>query len=486
MKRAKVGILRLWVAGILATGAARGNVVLEWNAVMMAAIRLDTTSPTLSSRNLAILHVAIYDAVNSVVRTHQPYAHRLEAAPGASAEGAAMAAGYGVLKALYPGMNARSDDTFETWRAGITEDASIRDGLAVGTEVARLTLTLRAGDGAATEVPYIPSAEPGQWRRTPPFFRPPLTPGWRYVRPFGILDVDPFVPPPPPALDSSEYARDLEEVSRLGARNSVERTAEQSLIARFWSDFSYTAMPPGHWHEIASTIASEAGNDLASTARLMALLGIAQADGAIVCWEAKYRYNLWRPVTAIQRADEDGNPATEKDADWDHYLVAPPFPAYTSGHSTFSQASAEVLGSFYGTDAISFSAVSDTVPGVIRRYDSLSACAAEIGMSRIYGGIHFGFDNREGKRSGKRIGQDVMAHWLLPESALPLVRPEGLEGGKARVRVHARVGTRVTLEMSNDLKRWSEVAVVDGVPGGRRVQVEPGDAICVFFRVRED
>ena len=218
----------------------------------------------------------------------------------------------------------------------------------------------------------------------------------------------------------------------------------------------------------------------------MALLGIAQADGAIVCWEAKYRYNLWRPVTAIQRADEDGNPATEKDADWDHYLVAPPFPAYTSGHSTFSQASAEVLGSFYGTDAISFSAVSDTVPGVIRRYDSLSACAAEIGMSRIYGGIHFCFDNREGKRSGKRIGQDVMAHWLLPESALPLVRPEGLEGGKARVRVHARVGTRVTLEMSNDLKRWSEVAVVDGVPGGRRVQVEPGDAICVFFRVRED
>jgi hypothetical protein len=245
-------------------------------------------------------------------------------------------------------------------------------------------------------------------------------------------------------------------------------------------------MPPGHWHEIAATIAAGAANNLVESARLMALLSLAQADGAIVCWETKFRYNLWRPVTAIQRADEDGNAATDQDAAWDHYLAAPPFPAYPSGHSTFSQASAEVLTFFYGTDAISFTAVSDSVPGVVRGYDSLSACAAEIGMSRVYGGIHFGFDNREGKRMGKRIAQDVVAHWLLPVANLPMVRPDGLVGGKARVRVHGRLGTRVVLEGSSDLKQWFPLTVVESVSGGRRVEVERDGELCVFFRVREE
>ena len=471
---------------LLITVSARANVVLDWNAVMMAAIRLDTTGPTLSTRNLAILHLAINDAVNSVARTHQPYAFQVEPAPGTSIEAAAAAAGYSVVIALYPGIRARADETFERWRAGVPDADAIQDGIALGTDMARRVLGLRAGDGAATDVPYIPSAEPGQWRRTPPFFRPPMTPGWRYVRPFAIAEVEPFVSPPPPALGSSEYARDWQEVFQLGARNSTVRTEEQGLIARFWSDFSYTAMPPGHWHEIAATIATDAANDLVETARLMALLSLAQADSAIVCWETKFRYNLWRPVTAIQRADEDGNVATDKDALWEDYLVSPPFPAYPSGHSTFSQASAEVLTFFYGTDAISFPAVSDTVPGVIRRYDSLSACAAEIGMSRIYGGIHFSFDNREGKRMGRRIAQDVAANWLLPIADLPLVRPDGLVGGKARVRVHGRAGSRVVLETSNDLKHWFPVTVVEGASGGRRVEVErPGD-LGVFFRVKEE
>jgi hypothetical protein len=401
-------------------------------------------------------------------------------------EAAAAAAGYSVVSALYPGIRARADETFERWRAGVPDEAAMQAGLALGTDMARRVLGLRAGDGAATDVPYIPSAEPGQWRRTPPFFRPPMTPGWRYVRPFAIAEVEPFVSPPPPALGSAEYARDWEEVFHLGARNSTVRTEEQGLIARFWSDFSYTAMPPGHWHEIAGTIATDAANDLVETARLMALLSLAQADSAIVCWETKFRYNLWRPVTAIQRADEDGNAATEQDAVWDHYLASPPFPAYPSGHSTFSQASAEVLTFFYGTDQITFQAVSDSVPGVVRTYGSLSECAAEVGMSRIYGGIHFSFDNREGKRMGRRIAQDVVANWLLPLADLPLVRPDGLVGGKAWVRVHGRAGSRVVLETSNDLKQWFPVTVVEGVSGGRRVEVERAGELCVFFRVMEE
>ena len=187
-------------------------------------------------------------------------------------------------------------------------------------------------------------------------------------------------------MDSEEYALALEEVRTLGGKGSSVRTQEQSLIATFWSDLSYTAMPPGHWHEIAATVARDRNTSIPETARLFAWLGMSQADGAILCWEAKFRWNLWRPVTAIRRADEDGNALTEAEPGWDHYLNSPPFPAYTSGHSTFSKASAQVLTHFYGTDAITFTAVSDSLPGIFRTYHSFSACADEVGMSRIYSG----------------------------------------------------------------------------------------------------
>jgi len=480
------GRLLLAVALLLSAGrGAIANVVLDWNAVMMAAIRLDNTGPTLSTRNLAILHLALYDAVNSIERTHQAYAVELEPGGPASMEAAAAAAGYEVLKVLYPGVRARADETYEAWRSGAPEDTATVRGIALGTEVARRTLDSRAGDGSATDVPYIPSNDPGQWRRTPPFFRPPLTPGWRHVRLFALPELEPFVPPPPPPLESAVYARDLNEVRVLGARNSEVRTEEQRLIAVFWSDFSYTAMPPGHWHEIAAGIARSAGIDVGTTARLMALLSLAQADSAIVCWEAKFRYNLWRPVTAIQRADEDGNPGTEKDPAWDHLLAAPPFPAYTSGHSTFSKASAEVLASFFGTDAITFTAASDSVPGVYRTYDSLSACADEVGMSRIYGGIHFGFDNRSGKASGARVARHVVDNWLLPLDRLPFVCAERPAPGENRVRVHGRPGTRVVLEASSNLLEWAAISTNAPVAGGVRVTLPATGTGYRFFRAVE-
>lgn len=478
--------LALVVAALVVLApVVRANVVLDWNAVMMAAIRLDNSGPTLSTRNLAILHLAIYDAVNSVERTHQEYEFLLDPPGPTSAEAAAAGAGYEILKVLYPGVRARADDTFETWRAGAPNNDATIQGLALGTEVARRILDSRAGDGSATDVPYIPSSAPGAWRRTPPFFRPPVTPGWRYVRPFAIPEVEPFVPPPPPPLDSPAYARDFDEVRLLGRRTSTVRTEEQGLIAVFWSDFSYTAMPPGHWHEIAAGIARGAGTELAATARLMALLGLAQADAAIVCWETKYRFNLWRPVTAIQRADEDGNPETEADPTWEQLLGAPPFPSYTSGHSTFSKASSEVLTAFYGTDAITFTASSDSVPGVFRTYDSLAACADEVGMSRIYGGIHYGFDNRQGKLSGARIARHVVSNWLLPLEQLPLVAVEAPGAGETRVRVHGHPGTQVVLEASPDLLEWQPISTNAAVRGGAGVTVPTSGSPLQFFRARE-
>ena len=295
------------------------------------------------------------------------------------------------------------------------------------------------------------------------------------------------MPPPPPALDSAEYAEAFNQVKATGGKASTVRTPEQTQIAIFWSDFSYTAMPPGHWHEIATTIASDRKNTLAENARLFALLSMAQADAAIVCWEAKFRYNLWRPVTAIRRADQDDNPLTEVDAAWDHLLAAPPFPGYTSGHSAFSKASAEVLAFFCGTDAITFVAGSDALPGVFRTFHSLSACADEVGLSRIYGGIHFMFDNVNGKSSGLLIGNFVCANFLLANNALPAVHMEGLQNGLPVVRVQGHFGKTCILEGSTDLRHWAGISTNVIAMGGSVLRdLSPTALLLRFYRVREE
>lgn len=478
--------LTLAIVWLLAGMPAQANAVLEWNALMMQAIRASNTAPTLSTRNLAILHLAIYDAFNAIHGGYQPYRLQPPAPAGASDQAAVAAAGREVMGVLYPSFSARTEELYALQAREFPTGPAAEDGLAVGLTAARGLLAERSADGSNTEIPYIPSAAPGQWRRTPPFYRPPLDPHWRYVKLFAIPEVEPFVPPPPPAMDSEEYARDFNEVKAIGAKNSAIRTEEQSLIAVFWSDFSYTAMPPGHWHEIAATIAAKAQLSLRETCRLFALLSLAQADASIVCWETKYRYNLWRPVTAIQRADEDGNPATEADPSWDHYLVSPPFPEYTSGHSTFSKASAQVLTHFFGTDAITFTATSDSVPGVTRTYHSLAACADEVGMSRIYGGIHFMFANREGKRCGARIADFVTANYFLENATLPRLSLDLLGPAGARIRVHGHVGRTCVLEASSDLRQWTVIATnIVAVAGGCVVNDLSAGSPTRFYRVSE-
>lgn len=473
------------------TAVTRADVILDWNALMIDGIRTDNSGPTLSTRNLAILHTAIYDAVNGIVRSHQPYRIQLDPPPAASAEAAAVGAAYAVMSVLYPSLRARSDDLYGRFLAAAPSapdsgEARSR-GLAYGEEIAGRMLASRAADGSQTEVPYIPSDAPGQWRRTPPFFRPPLTPHWRHVDPFCVPDVESFLPPPPPALDSVWYANALNEVKTIGSRTSSVRTPEQGQIAVFWSDFSYTSMPPGHWHLIAASIARDRGNTLVENARMFALMSLAQADAAIVCWETKFRHNLWRPVTAIQRADEDGNPLTDADPAWEQLLPSPPFPAYSSGHSTFSKASAQVLTHFYATDAITFIATSDSLPGVYRTFHSLSECADEIGMSRIYGGFHYSFDNVQGKASGGRIGDHVYGNYLLPLDSLPVARLERRAEGHPGVRVHAGLGQAWKLEACDDLGTWATIATGTGVLGGTLV-TDPAAAAasCRFYRVSDE
>jgi hypothetical protein len=456
--------------------------VLTWNAVMIDAIRADDSAPTLSTRNLAILHSAIYDAVNSILQTHQPYRISVPAPPDSSPEAAALAAGREVLLALYPSFSVRTESTFDSYLSLLPTSPGVTNGLTVGTSVADQILEWRAADGSATTVPYIPSDAPGQWRRTPPFFRPPVDPQWGFVEPFCLPDIGPFVPPGPPALTSAAYATAFNEVKLIGAKNSQTRTAEQSQIAVFWSDFSYTAMPPGHWNEIAAAIAQNQGNTMADNARLFALLNLAQADAAIVCWKGKYQFNFWRPITAIPRADEDGNPATDSDTNWNCFLPTPSFPEYTSGHSTFSKASAQVLTHFFGTDALSFSIGSDSLPGVYRSFTSVAACGDEVGMSRIYGGFHFQFSNHDGQACGGKIGDYVMANFLPANNQLPKLVYDRTTGS---FRVHGHLGQACIVEVSSDLRRWQPLSTNTAVPGGTAV-IDPQalSAAARFYRAR--
>jgi hypothetical protein len=229
-------------------------------------------------------------------------------------------------------------------------------------------------------------------------------PGWGNVPCLAVADPTKFRPPGPPALDSAAYTKSLRTVRDIGSATSAVRTKEQTEIARFWEDGAGTVTPPGHWNRIAQTVATEKKLALAEAARLFALLNVAMSDAAIICWDCKYRFDFWRPVTALR----------ETDPDWTPLLPTPPFPAYTSGHSSFSGAAATALASFFGTDRVRFSSTSDGLPGVTRSFESFSSAAEEAGMSRIYGGIHWDFDNTDGLACGREVAGYVARNHFRP------------------------------------------------------------------------
>src|SRR5262249_50890004 len=269
-------------------------------------------------------------------------------------------------------------------------------------------------------VTYTPGTDPGDWRPTPrPNPDPPpaelpglpaLAPQWPSVTPFAMTSGSQLRPRAPPAPDKADYAAAFAEVKSLGHAASTTRTEEQTQIARFWNDGLGTAFAPGYWNRIAEGVAADQGLSLVSDARLFALLNIATADAIIACWDAKYTYNLWRPVTAIRAADTDGNSATEPDTSWTPLLVTPNFPSYTSAHSTVSGAAAEVLTALFG-DHYDFTVSAVSVP-FTRSFASFEAAAAEAGRSRIYGGIHYTFDNLNGLAAGSEVADYALINFL--------------------------------------------------------------------------
>jgi membrane-associated phospholipid phosphatase len=405
--------LLLLVAGAR-QAIAQGTLVSDWNNALLNSIRTENTAPPLAARNLAMVHTAMFDAVNSITRTHQSYAFQSAASVDASREMAAAAAGYQVAMTLFPSQSASFQSLYNTTLAAVPDSPAKTAGIALGQQSANAMLALRASDNSSLNVPYIPSTDPGRWQRTPPFFRPPDLPQWRYLTPFAMTSGDQFRPGGPPALTSSNYARDLNLTMTLGALTSTNRTAYQTESARFWSDFSNTVTPPGHWNQIAQSALTNFTFDLAEETRLFALLNLALADAGIVAWDAKYTYDLWRPITAIQNADLDGNLDTTADPTWQPLLNTPAHPEYLSGHSTFSGAAASLLAVFLGSDNVPFTIGSDGLPNVWRTYDSFSATAEEIGMSRIWGGIHFLSADLDGLNAGSQLGTYVFGNFLTP------------------------------------------------------------------------
>jgi membrane-associated phospholipid phosphatase len=412
---------------LLGAPATHADVVLDWNEAALDAIRARNTAPPAAARNLAIVHVAIYDAVNGIRRTHESYLVRERAPFGASVEAAASAAANSALVALYPTDRATFDGLHSNILGRIPAGASKERGVAWGTRVAGEILAARASDGSTATAAFPGSAEPGRWRPTASFggvVRPALLPLWGEVTPFALRDGSQFRPPAPPRLSTRRYAADVSMVQRLGGIDSTARTVEQTEIAKFWGYGPGSATPAGHWNQVAQAVARTEAVSLAGNARLFALLNIALADAAIVSWDGKYVYNYWRPITAIQLADTDGNRHTHADPAWTPLLPTPPFPEYTSGHSTFSGAAAVALAHFFCRDRVAFAVGSDDMPGVVRFYSGFSDAALESGMSRIYGGIHFMSANVHGLLSGAKTGAYVTRHVLRPKGENPHARVE--------------------------------------------------------------
>jgi hypothetical protein len=389
-------------------------VVLRWNELALRIIQAERTPPPLAARNLAIMHAAIYDAVNSIYRTHQAYRCEADAQPGTSPEAAAAVAAHHVLVLVFPRQAEVFNQALDECMADVAEGEGKTAGMLLGQTVAQRLIAWRRRDGAYRQVLYIPGAGPGLWQPTLPAFKPALLPQWPTLTCFCLKNGAQFRPPPPPPLDHAAYATTFQDVKQVGAINSTVRTPEQTIIARFWADDEGTVTPPGHWNRIAQTVAVSKGLSLPECARLFALLNLSLADAGVACWDCKYTFHYWRPVQAIREADPKVNPGTTPELFWTPLLKTPPFPAYTSGHSTFSAAAAKALACFCGTDEVRFVSRSDDLPGIRRTYDSFWAAAEEAGKSRIYGGIHWEFDNREGLVCGRAVADYICRNFLQP------------------------------------------------------------------------
>lgn len=396
-----------------------GDVVIKWNELLLQSLASQPPRVPLA-RNMSMVHVAMFDAVNAINRSYEPYAADVHASRGASMEAAAAQAAHDTLVALYPSRQAVFDTALAEDLSGIAPGRA-QQGIEIGHRVAQQILDLRANDGSSAIVTYTPpNTNPGQWQPTPPNFAPATNTHVSLITPFAVQSSSQFRPGPPPALDSAEYAAAFNEVKSLGVATNSTRTPDQTLVAELWR------LPATNhivWNRIAQDLARDRDTSIVDSARVFALLDMSINDGLQTSNGSKYHYTLWRPVTAIQRAGEDGNPATEANPTWATlHPTTPSYPSYGGNAATIGAASATVLASAFGGDDVAFAVDWSRYgfTGVTRSYASFSAAADEMAHSRVYGGIHFRFDNVAGQQIGTDVANYVMENYLEPRRASAL------------------------------------------------------------------
>ena len=401
---------------------AKADVVLDWNAIAVATLISQGQSPFAQARSLSITQLAVFEAVNAITKQYEPYLGTVVASAGASADAAAVTAAYRVLKSLFPNIpaniqvNATLDLAYAASMAAIPDGTAETNGVTTGEAAAAQMWALRTNDGSAPSAFYLPvSADAGVWQKTPSC---PAAGGvnfqWQNMTPFGVESapgdkawIDQFRPVPPPAITSNLYAKDYNEVMRVGSMASTERPQDRADVARL-----YAASSPGLVFNLAARqIATAQGRSLSENARALALINMASNDALVVSFETKYHYQLWRPETAI-RADTDENPKTDPDFDFVPFITTPCFPSYPSNHASGSNSAAEVLRRLYGAGGHAITIANPALPGIVLHYTTIKQITDDIDDARVYGGIHFRFDQDAGGRMGREVATYVYKHNL--------------------------------------------------------------------------
>ena len=405
-------LICLSVLVLVASEAATADEITYWNQVMiLATLAAPETPAPLTPRVTAMVQAAVFDAVNGVDRHYASIYVPAAAAPGTSKRAAAVQAAYAMLVNLYPAQKATFDQRRTDSLGAITDsNDAVQQGLSWGQSVADQIWAWRSNDGFSdAPPPYLGGTQPGQWRPTPPAMAPGLAPQLATTMPWVIRSPSQFRPQGPVSMTSDQYTADFDEVSRMGGATNSARTADQTVYAKFWA----AGNPPDYWDPVAISLAAQHHFSMSKTARLLALVHLAMADAAIGCFDAKYTYSWWRPITAIQLGDTDGNDATTPNSAWSPLIVTPPFPEYPSAHSCISGAAGRILSQSFGEET-SFNVVSDAMPGVTRTFHSFSAALEEVKNARVFGGIHFRTACVDGTALGIAVGDYVMSHALLP------------------------------------------------------------------------
>lgn len=400
--------------------AMQEEVIVQWNRVLMETVLTPGQHPAtiMPVRSYAIMHTAMFDAVNSIEGSHTPYLTDVPGSQNASVQAAAAQAARDVLVGLYPTRVAIFDAELAVSLQGI-EEYRAQQGIRVGQIVAERILAVRATDGWNAPPPaYVLPATPGNWQPVPPANTAATFTHYPSVMPFGITSPGQFVPGPPPSMTSAQYAADLNEVKALGAVNSTIRTADQTQVARLWANVGTPTNFLLVWNNVARTVSEARSLTTVERARLFALTNISLHDALQVTFTSKFQYGLWRPLTAIRRADEDGNANTVADPDWLSLIPSPPYPSYAGNMAAIGTSQSTILAQFFGRDDISFQHTWAGAGGATRSYAGFNAMANEQERARVYGGIHFTFDNVAGQSVGRNVANYIFANVMRPRQCV--------------------------------------------------------------------